>query len=199
MTGFADAPLAMFPLGKPCLPGEVLPLRIFESRYVTMLRDLLSEPEPRFGVVLIDRGSEVGGGDVRRNVGTLVSVVRVEEIAPEQFAVVTIGTDRLRVVQWLDDDPYPRALVETWPTPSSFDESRAESPKGRLERLLDSDVLRHVPSEQRLFTLATMLPIGALDLQKLLESGTERDQRTVMIEVLRHLEDLARFGDPRAD
>jgi Lon protease-like protein len=164
-----------------------------------MLQDLLSEPEPQFGVVLIDRGSEVGGGDVRRNIGTLVSVVRVEEIAPAQFAVVTIGTDRLRVLRWLDDDPYPRAFVETWPSPSSSDEARTDSTLGGLEMLLDSDALRHVPSEQRLFTLATMLPIGAFDLQKLLEADSESEQRNVMVEVVRHLEDLARFGDPRAD
>lgn len=160
-----------------------------------MLHDLSNEREPRFGVVLIDRGREVGGGDVRRSVGTLVSVVRVEEVALGQFAVVAIGTDRLRVLQWLDDDPYPRALVEKWPIPPSSLESSVGSSEDHLERLLDSDALRHVPSEQRLFTLATMLPIGSLDLQTLLEANSVSEQRTVMKEILRHLEDLARFGD----
>ncbi|MFM8857847.1 MAG: LON peptidase substrate-binding domain-containing protein [Actinomycetota bacterium] len=189
----------MFPLGRPCMPGEVLPLRIFEPRYVSMLQDLMSSPEPQFGVVLIDRGSEVGGGDVRRDIGTLVSVIRVEEFAPEQFSVLAIGTDRLRVLQWLDDNPYPRAVVQKWPTPSPSIERGIDASMVDLESLLDSDALRHVPIDQRLFTLATMLPIGALDLQILLEADSIHAQRSVMKEILRHLEDLARFGDPQTD
>ena len=50
----------MFPLGTALLPGEVLPLRIFEPRYRTMLDDCLAAADgpPGFGVVLIARGSE---------------------------------------------------------------------------------------------------------------------------------------------
>ncbi|MEC8953734.1 MAG: LON peptidase substrate-binding domain-containing protein, partial [Actinomycetota bacterium] len=51
----------MFPLGMVLVPSGVLPLRVFEPRYRHMLEDLL--PGNReFGVVLIERGSEVGGG-----------------------------------------------------------------------------------------------------------------------------------------
>jgi len=199
MTNTFAGTLPMFPLGRPCLPGEVLPLRIFEERYVSMLHDLSREPEPQFGVVLIDRGREVGGGDIRRSIGTLVSLVDVEEVAPGQFAVVAIGTDRLRVDRWLEDDPYPRALVEKWPVPSASIVDMATSSEDRLERFLESDLLSHVPSDQRLFTLATMLPIGALDLQMLLEAESVSAQRSVMNEILHHLEDLARFEDPQID
>jgi Lon protease-like protein len=199
MTDASVSPLAMFPLGRPCLPGEVLPLHIFEPRYISMLRDLLATPDPQFGVVLIDRGSEVGGGDVRRSIGTSVAVVSIEEVAPSQFGLVVIGRERIRVLQWLDDDPYPRAFVEDWPAPIYIDADNPESSRDRLGQLFDSDSLRHVPLDKRLFTLASMLPIGALDLQSLLEADSVRAQRRVMVEILRHLEDLARFDDPHTE
>ena len=53
----------MFPLGSVLLPGDVLPLHVFEQRYRALIRRCLTDPEPEFGVVLIDRGHEVGGGD----------------------------------------------------------------------------------------------------------------------------------------
>lgn len=61
----ATRELAMFPLGSVLFPGMPLQLRVFEPRYVAMLSSLLSGTEREFGVVLIERGSEVGGGDVR--------------------------------------------------------------------------------------------------------------------------------------
>ena len=57
--------LPMFPLGSTMLPGQQLPLHVFEPRYQELVRDCLDAPDgPRFGVVLIARGNEVGGGDV---------------------------------------------------------------------------------------------------------------------------------------
>ena len=61
-------PLPMFPLGTVLLPGAPLPLQVFEPRYRGLTHDCLAGV-PEFGVVLIERGSEVGGGDVRTNVG----------------------------------------------------------------------------------------------------------------------------------
>ena len=53
---------AMFPLGSVLLPHMPLPLQLFEQRYLMMLGQLLETEDPEFGVVLIERGSEVGGG-----------------------------------------------------------------------------------------------------------------------------------------
>jgi Lon protease-like protein len=53
----------MFPLERAMLPGEELPLRIFEPRYSAMISDCLAMDDPAFGVVLIAAGREVGGGD----------------------------------------------------------------------------------------------------------------------------------------
>jgi ATP-dependent Lon protease len=104
----------MFPLGTVLVPGMVLPLHVFEDRYRRLVRDCLAG-ERSFGVVLIERGSEVGGGDVRTDVGTVARIVRADELPDGRFALVAVGVRRLRVTAWLDDDPYPRAEVEDWP------------------------------------------------------------------------------------
>jgi len=93
-------------------PTAVLPLQIFEPRYLQLLAELVDDPDGRFGVVLIERGSEVGGGDVRFNVATLARILRVSKIDEHRLAVVTVGEERVRVVDWLPDDPYPVATVQ---------------------------------------------------------------------------------------
>ena len=74
----APRPMPMFPLGTVLFPYAVLPLRVFEPRYRVMTRRCL-DGDREFGVVLIERGSEVGGGDVRFGVGTIARIVQVAE------------------------------------------------------------------------------------------------------------------------
>jgi Lon protease-like protein len=105
--------LPMFPLGTVLFPSLLLPLHVFEPRYRALVRDCLRDGvEPEFGVVLIERGSEVGGGDQRAAVGTVARILQVVELPDGRFALQTAGTRRIRVRAWLGDDPYPRALVE---------------------------------------------------------------------------------------
>jgi len=105
--------LPMFPLGSVLFPSLVLPLHVFEPRYRAMVRHLLSEGvEPEFGVVLIERGSEVGGRDVRTSVGTVARVVEAAQLPDGRWALVAFGVRRLRVLEWQPDDPWPRAVVE---------------------------------------------------------------------------------------
>jgi uncharacterized protein len=111
------AVLPMFPLGSVLLPGAVLPLMVFEPRYRQMVHDILADDvdPPEFGVVMIERGFEVGGGDARSAIGTVARVVDMSALPDGRYAVVAVGTERLRVNAWLPDDPYPLADVELWP------------------------------------------------------------------------------------
>lgn len=104
----------MFPLGSVLLPGMVLPLHVFEPRYRQLVRDCTAD-DGEFGVVLIARGSEVGGGDVRTDAGTVARILRSDEMPDGRFAVGAVGVRRIRVERWLDDDPYPRAETTDWP------------------------------------------------------------------------------------
>ena len=112
------ATLAMFPLGAVLFPGGVLPLHVFEPRYRALVQHCLAG-DPEFGVVLIARGHEVGGGDERHSVGTVARLVEVAELPGGRYAITTVGTRRIRVRRWLPDEPYPRADVEDWPDETS--------------------------------------------------------------------------------
>lgn len=120
MTGAGDepsedagvaAPMPMFPLGSVLFPNMLLPLHIFEPRYQALVKDCLRHGQ-EFGVVLIERGAEVGGGDTRFRVGTVAHIREAAELGGGRWAVVAVGTRRLRIRSWLPDDPYPVALVE---------------------------------------------------------------------------------------
>jgi uncharacterized protein len=106
----------MFPLGSVLFPGVPIPLRVFEPRYLTLVGRLLDELEPEFefGVVLIERGHEAGGGDQRASVGTIARLVSVAAGA-DDLLIVGLGTRRFAVDRWLDEDPYPRAELSTLP------------------------------------------------------------------------------------
>jgi uncharacterized protein len=102
--------LAMFPLGTVLVPHAVLPLHVFEPRYQALMRDCLAG-DHQFGVVLIERGSEVGGNDVRFGVGTVARIDEAAHLPDGRWLLVAHGVHRVRVDGWLPDDPYPRADV----------------------------------------------------------------------------------------
>lgn len=102
--------LPMFPLGSVLLPSTLLSLHIFEDRYRALARHCMAG-DRRLGVVLIERGSEVGGGDVRFDVGTRAVIADAVELDDGRWILILAGEDRIRVRRWLPDDPYPRAEV----------------------------------------------------------------------------------------
>ncbi|MGH9112480.1 MAG: LON peptidase substrate-binding domain-containing protein [Acidimicrobiales bacterium] len=104
----------MFPLGTVLLPGMLLPLHVFEPRYRQLVADCRAA-DGTFGVVLIERGSEVGGGDVRTDVGTLAQIARADALPDGRWVLAAVGVRRIRVEAWLPDDPYPRAELVDWP------------------------------------------------------------------------------------
>jgi Lon protease-like protein len=172
--------LPMFPLGSVLFPGMPLQLQIFEERYVRMVEQCLASGSG-FGVVLIERGSEVGGGDVRSDFGTLAVIEDSQKFADGTWSLVAVGTRRLTIVEWLEDAPYPRAVVSGWdeniPT---FDASLlvqgcAEQLAAYLRRVtpagshleIDFSRLSDDPSEA-IWQLCSISPIGPLDRQRLL-------------------------------
>ena len=116
----------MFPLEVAMLPGEELPLRIFEPRYAALVSDCLAQADalrasgssdaaPAFGVVLIAAGREGGGGDTRSDVGALAHITECADFGDGRYRLRCVMAERIRVLEWHPDDPYPRAAVEVWP------------------------------------------------------------------------------------
>jgi uncharacterized protein len=110
--------LPLFPLGTVLFPGLVLPLHIFEDRYRQLVADLLAGPEPRdFGVIAIKRGRETGVDGVSDlyETGCTATVRRFEQHPDGRFDLVTVGTQRFRLIRLGDAAPYFRAEVELLP------------------------------------------------------------------------------------
>jgi uncharacterized protein len=110
--------LPLFPLGTVLYPGLVLPLHIFEERYRQLVRDLLAGPEPRrFGVIAIREGRETGvhGVSSLHEVGCTATLRQVEEHEDGRFDLVTVGTDRFRLLRLSEGHPYLSADLEPLP------------------------------------------------------------------------------------
>ena len=129
--------LAMFPLGSVLFPHQLVPLHVFEPRYREMTVRCLAG-DRRFGVVLIERGHEVGGGDVRFTTGTVAHIVEAAELPDGRFLLEAVGRERLRVDRWLPDDPHPWADVTLLP-----DDDGAE-PETKAQRDAVQERLRHL-------------------------------------------------------
>jgi Lon protease-like protein len=108
--------LPLFPLGLVLVPGQLLPLHVFEERYRVLVRDLLELPEheQQFGVVAIRTGREVGvdGVTALHDVGCTARLRRVEPHADGRFDVITTGAQRFRLLDVERDRPYLTGVVE---------------------------------------------------------------------------------------
>ncbi len=186
----------MFPLGSVLLPGMILPLHVFEDRYRRLVEVVLDLDEPEFGVVLIERGSEVGGGDIRAMIGCAARVLSAARTDDGRWAIVTVGTRPVRVREWLPDDPFPRALVEDLvddPTLPDDSAERIGSLTVRVRRCLamaselglSGAVEVELSDDPVLATYqaAVLAPLGSLDRQRVLSSPSATD-RLVLVEDL---------------
>lgn len=106
--------LPLFPLDTVIFPGAPLTLHIFEERYRTMIGRCLEESSP-FGVVLIRHGSEVGGPALPHVTGTLVQINASVRLEDGRLLIATIGQQRFRVQQMIQQSPYIVATVALLP------------------------------------------------------------------------------------
>ncbi|KAF1020053.1 MAG: Lon protease 2 [Paracidovorax wautersii] len=96
----APRPLPLFPLGTVLFPQGMLPLRIFELRYLEMIGQCLRTGEP-FGIVLLSHGHEVrqpGQPEVLSDVGTCATVVAHQRPQPGLIHIECQGQQRFRLL-----------------------------------------------------------------------------------------------------
>lgn len=174
--------MPMFPLSTVLMPAMPLSLRIFEERYLKLLGDLMLSETPEFGVVLIERGPEIGGGEKRLGIGTLASVTDIGTL-DQFYGLESTGTQRFRVNAWLPDDPYPMADIDFIPDlvwNDSLMPARVHL-ETKVRNLLafasEFGDLQYGPETEisddpmhACWQLAGMLPVGGLDQVDLLKS-----------------------------
>jgi len=150
MTGPVEIPL--FPLGTVLFPGGPLPLRIFEARYIDLVRRCLRD-DTGFGVVLIREGVEAGGTAETFDVGTYARIVDFSQQPDGLLGIRAAGERRFRIlerrrardglnvadVEWLPDEPnlpLPEELAELAPALESI-LTQVGEPYASLERRPD--------------------------------------------------------------
>lgn len=184
--------LPMFPLGTVLFPGMVLPLHVFEERYRALMRACLAATGPlgrAFGVALIARGSEVGGGDTRFDTACVGHIVSHEEAPDGRYFVGVRGGERVRVDRWLPDDPFPIAEVAVLPAPPASDdlaaalEGCALTIRKSLAYQAELGILAPPPTVElasdlvdAIWQLCALAPCGPLDRQHLLELADHRER-----------------------
>lgn len=198
----------MFPLGSVLFPTMVLPLHIFEPRYRQLTVDCLAG-DREFGVCLIERGWEVGGGDVRTDIGTVAQIIDAQEMPDGRWALAAVGTRRFRVSRWLEDDPYPRAEVEDWidAAPSQDLTLERELAVSELVSILQTQASKSGVSKIEFpdiepdptlasYQLATLSPLGALDRQRILATEDTGSRLSLLTSLLNDLRGDLDMSDP---
>jgi len=180
----------MFPLGTVLFPSMPAVLRIGEERYLAMLTAVLQEEPSEFGVVLIERGVEVGGGDQRFGVGTFARITQLMQ--GEGFVgLVAEGAQRFEVERWLPDAPYPQADVRLLPDLEWHEELRPllDDTERVVRRALaqasefaeqrwSADVELVEEPVSAAWQLAGIAPVGELDQVALLRATALEDLLT---------------------
>jgi len=174
----------MFPLSTVLLPNQLLPLHVFEERYRALVADCLASEDPAFGVVLITRGSEVGGGDERASIGTLARITAAKPFDDGRWALLATGCTPVKVLSWTGEVPYPEAFVEELalrgPSLSAEGLERARASVARARALM-SELGENTASsessdeawegEELLWRLCALAPLPVVDKQRLLETS----------------------------
>ncbi|PXV59253.1 hypothetical protein SAMN04487785_106174 [Dyella jiangningensis] len=170
--------LPLFPLGTVLYPGGQLSLRIFERRYLDMIREC-ARTGSSFGVCLILEGQEAGAPALPAAVGTLARIVDFHNREDGLLGILAEGGERFRVARTrVRSDGLVRGDVEPWPAePAQSVPVELALLQVILERLIENMAphWRNAPRERYDdaswlgFRLAELLPLQTDEQQRLLE------------------------------
>ncbi|HSD46955.1 MAG TPA: LON peptidase substrate-binding domain-containing protein, partial [Pyrinomonadaceae bacterium] len=169
-------------------PETVVPLGVGRPRSMAAVEAALGTPEKLLACITGRPNSpddtEAKPADIFQ-VGTLVMIKRMERIA-EGMRIIVQGTERIRVVEWKQEDPHLRAVVEILPEPTIVDPEEVEAAKRNVQQMIQEalNLLPNVPAEVRIavmgsadpvrlaYFLGSVLTLGVEEEQKMLEANT---------------------------
>jgi len=167
----------IFPLNTVLFPGGLLPLRVFEARYMDMARDCLKRDQP-FGVCLIREGSEVGAPAVPEEVGCLAKILECDMQQQGILNIKTHGGQRFRILERrTGTQGLTSADIELIPPEASAAVPDEFTFCARLLEMVVADQGKPIFAEPHAFDdaswvgyrLAEILPVPLVAKQKLLE------------------------------
>ena len=198
--------LPMFPLGLVAFPGSVVPLRLFEPRYLAMYQELV-EGSGEFGIVLIERGVAESGGGTHFGQGCVVRMMGSTPYEDGSIVLVAVGVERLEVLEWLPEDPYPAAVIERLPhaiddadTAAAVDDARAgfrrllalASEMGAEVADVDPDLSENPVAA--LYEMARMAPLQEIDQQRILEEDSATKAAVILKDEIDGVTELLELG-----
>jgi Lon protease-like protein len=192
--------IPLFPLGTVLFPAGLLPLRIFEPRYVEMTRACIRDNSV-FGVTLIRAGYEVGKPAVPCDIGCTARIVEWQEPEPDRFMLLAQGESVFRILRRRTTDSgliVGRVELREPADPAPLPE-RHERLAQLLQELIEQIGQEHFPRPSRFDDaawvgnrLCELLPVEPERKQKLLETA---DPLAVLDEVERLMQQLRQDGD----
>jgi Lon protease-like protein len=192
-------PFPLFPLRIVVLPGELVPLHIFEERYKTMIGECLEE-EREFGIVWV-------ADDGLKEVGCTVAITELLERSEDgRMNILTRGSAPFRLLRRIEDLPYPAGAIEL--LEDDLEDPDADSVEGARERYADlvERVTDSRPDPEELAEMGAYAMAATVELpleakQKLLELRSEEERLRAVGELLsaamKHLE-LVELASERA-
>lgn len=176
MTDATHQRIFLFPLGTVLFPGGMLPLKIFEQRYLEMTKACIRDNLP-FGVCLIREGREVGNAAVPESVGCLANIEQWDMPNSSMFHLLARGGERFRIIETqVAANGLLSGDVEMLPPPAPC------APEADCVELLERVVAQvgadHFPQPLQMddgawvaYRLAEMLPMPMAQKQLLLQAA----------------------------
>ncbi len=169
-------------------PETVIPLGVGRPRSLAAVEAALATPEKLLGCITVrpDRSDDTDAKPADLyEVGTLVMIKRMER-SGDGMRIIVQGTERIRVIEWKQEDPLLRARVEILPEPRIVDAEQVEAAKRNLQQMIQEamTMLPNIPPEVRIavlgsveavrlcYFLASVLTLGVEEEQKMLEANT---------------------------
>jgi Lon protease-like protein len=183
--------IGLFPLGIVLLPGERVPLHIFEPRYRELIAECLAD-ETEFGLLFADEEGV-------REVGTTAAVVEViERFEDGRLNIVVEGRERFRVLAETEGRSFKtaqiRSLDDGSEEPTEEEVARCLAAFRRLAEVAGTEAEEHEPGTAPLsYWLAARVDFGPEAKQELLEFGSERERVTRLTALLDRARELLRF------
>jgi len=185
--------ISLFPLRTVLFPGGYLSLRIFEQRYLTLVRDC-ARNDTGFGVCLIREGEEAVSPVKTARVGTYAQIVDWYTLEDGLLGVSTTGTVRFSSENtWQEEGGLFRAHVRILPEPPSCPVPEAFSilsdVLGRFMEKLDHQYPEYTPAHLQDavwvgYRMSELLPLSAIEKQHLLELTDPIERLQGLIDVI---------------
>ena len=177
-------------------PETVVPLAVGRPRSVAAVEAALATPEKLIACITV-RPESIAGADATPSelysVGTLVMIKRMERL-DDTMHIIAQGTERIKVLDWKQQEPYLRALVRILPEPRIVDPEEVEAAKRNVQAMIQQALalLPGVPPEVRVAILGSVEPVRlAYFLGSILNLGVEQEQKMLEAETADELLHLA--------